>query len=185
MNALRSLLLLGLMSGLSQAATITVSSGLPAQGFLVTLGGVQTANHLVSVGNFNAGTSTFSSFGSLLIDTDKVNGVFAATSPTSFNGTIIDVFVGLGTTIEESMTSGNWVVIRTNANTTFPADVSGTGSATFAMTLPTTVSIIGEGNVGHGFATLGSTNTINFVPEPSTALLGALGVFGLLRRRRR
>jgi hypothetical protein len=55
---------------------------------------------------------------------------------------------------------------------------------TFAATLPTTVSIIGRGDAGNGFGLSGTTNTINMVPEPSTALLGLLGIAGLIRRRR-
>ena len=184
MNAVRSLLLLGALSGLSQAATITVTSGLPAQGFLVASGGTQTANHLVAVGNFNTTTTAFDVFATAQTDTDKVNGVFAATGPASFNGTIIDVFVGLGATIAEAQTSGNWVVIRTNANTAFPADVSGTGASTPSINIPANVTIIGKGNAQHGFTTIGGVNAINFVPEPSVALLGALGLLGLVRRRR-
>lgn len=40
-----------------------------------------------------------------------------------------------------------------------------------------------QGDLGFGGGTL-TYNTVNLVPEPSAALLGALGALGLLRRRR-
>jgi hypothetical protein len=184
MKLLSSIFAAALCLSAAQAATITVSSGLTSQGFLVTDGGQATAGHFVAVGNFNTLTGVFTVFGSAVADTAKVNtspGI-AATGPSTFNGTIIDVFVGLGNSIESS--GAKWVVLRSNANTAFPADVSGTAAVTFAATLPTTVSIIGRGDAGNGFGLSGTTNTINMVPEPSTALLGLLGIAGLIRRRR-
>lgn len=188
MKAIRSLLFLGLMSGLSQAATINVSAGLPTgqQGFSVFNGGVLVTSYFTAVGNFNAGTGTFTPFVTLA-DTGEVSGSFVATGPSSFNGTIIDVFVGLGNSIEAS--GNNWMVVRSTANTAFPADVGGTTAVTFAFSVPSGLTIVGSGNPGHNLA-LGNTggvansNSLNFVPEPSAALLGVLGVFGLMRRRR-
>ena len=170
------------MAGATQAATINISAGTPTQGFLVTSGGVATAGHFVGAGSWNSLTSTFTFFGAAVADTGKVSGQVIASGPTSLNGVVIDLFVGLGSTIESS--GASWVILRTNSNAAFPADVAGTGAVTFAATLPTTVSFIAKGNAGNGFGLSGTTNTINLVPEPSTALLGLLGIAGLIRRRR-
>jgi hypothetical protein len=184
MKLLSSIFAAALCLSAAQAATITVSSGLTSQGFLVTVNGSPSTGHFVAVGNFNTFTGVFTVFGSAVADTGKVNtspGI-AATGPSTFNGTIIDVFVGLGNSIESS---GNmWVILRSNANTAFPADVSGTAAVTFAATLPTTVSIIRRGRELVEYGLTGTTNTIDFIPEPSTALLGFLGLAGLIRRRR-
>jgi hypothetical protein len=168
-----------LMTGASQAATITVSAGLANQGFTPTLNGAPVANFTWSVGTWNSGTQTFTAFGSV-DDTGEVNGSVTATGPASFNNQVIALFIGTGSTIAAS--GDSWVVLTHNSGTTFPSDVSGATGVTFAATTPAVVTIAG------GQATFGAQTAtgfaLNFVPEPSAALLGLLGVAGLLRRRR-
>jgi hypothetical protein len=179
MKLLKLFAALGLLTGASQAATITVSAGLGNQGFTPTVSGSAVSNFTISVGTWDAGTSTFTAFGSLA-DTGEVNGQITATGPTSFNNQIIALFIGTGSTIAES--GDAWVVLTHNSGTTFPPDVSAATGVTFAATTPGVVTIVG------GQATFGAQTAtgyaLNFVPEPSAALLGLLGVAGLLRRRR-
>lgn len=175
MKAIKLLLALGLLTGAAHSATINISAGTPTQGFLVTRGGLATTSHFVAVGSWNALTSTWTQFGSTLTDTGKVSGQVIASSPTSLNGSVIHLFVGLVT----PGAGWEWVILRTNANAAFPADVTGTGAVTFAATLPSTVTVVTKGS-----EMVRLTSAIDFIPEPSTALLGLLGLSGLIRRRR-
>ncbi|QJE96500.1 PEP-CTERM sorting domain-containing protein [Luteolibacter luteus] len=183
---------LGLLcTGASQAATIDVGAGLPAtQGFTPTtiVGGVAQplASFSWAVGTWDAATQVFSTFGSSVLDTGEVNGSVTATGPATFNGQVIALFIGTGSSIAES--GQNWVVLAsTNASTLFPADVSQATAVGFNATTPGSVTFLAKGNEAHNFGPLvqGQGYNLNFVPEPSTALLGALGMVGFLRRRRR
>jgi hypothetical protein len=183
MKTTKLIIALGLLAGVAQAATITVSAGLTSQGVTPLLGGVVVTNYFTGVGNWNTLTSVFTPFGSINADTGEVSTAVTATSPATFNSTLIAVFVGTGNSIANSGT--NWAVFTSTNNTSFPSDVSGATGVTFAMTTPAVLNVVGKGDVGSGFVAGGvNTNNFNFVPEPSAALLGALGALGLLRRRR-
>jgi hypothetical protein len=182
MKAVKLLLALGLLTGAAHSATINISAGTPAQGFLVTRGGLATTSHFVAVGSWDVMTSTWTQFGSTLTDTGKVNGQIIASSPTSLNGSVIHLFVGLVNS--PAAGGGDWVSLRSNANAAFPADGTGTGAVTFAATVPSTLAMVLKGKELVQFGLSGTTNTIDFVPEPSTTLLGLLGLAGLIRRRR-
>lgn len=182
MKAIKLLIAAGLITGSAQAATITVSAGLTAQGVTPLVSSAVDTSFFVAVGTWNG--SAFSIFASGQ-DTGEVSGTYSATGPASFNSQIIALFVGSGTDIASSGT--NWAVFKTVANTAFPADVSQATGVTFTMTTPAAVSVLATGNPGAGFVA-GGVNTNNFelnpIPEPSAALLGAIGALGLLRRRR-
>ena len=196
MKAIKIIVALGVASGLANAATITVSAGLTAQGVTPLVDGVALPNFFVSVGNWDAGTSTFTSFASVLGDTGEVSGAFTATSPASFNGSLISVFVGKANSIAGS--NGAWAVFTSVAGTKFPADVAAATGVSFSMTTPAALTLQATGGLNQALGTgntlektgwvTGGTNTNQFnivtVPETSTALLGALGALGLLRRRR-
>jgi len=172
-----------LLAASSQAATVIVSQGFGAtQGLVVTNQGVALASFTIAVGTYSAGT--FSVFGSAITDTGKVNAAgIGATGPSSFNSQIINLFVGNGPVNDPAT---QYVVLRTNANTAFPADVSGTGSSTFNAALGSGLTLVANTPNAQWSptATASAGGTINFVPEPSAALLGAIGALGLLRRRR-
>jgi hypothetical protein len=176
MKSIKLLLAVGSIAGAANAATINISAGTPTQGFLVGWMGVQTTSHFVAVGNWDSFTSTWTQFGSTQTDTGKVSGQVIASSPTSLNGSVIHLFVGL----VDSPIQGAWVILRTNANAAFPADVTGTGAVTFAASLPSTITVVTKGS----YPIDSTGGMLNFVPEPSTALLGLLGMAGLIRRRR-
>jgi len=178
--------LFALSVGAANAATITVSQGVGAQGYTVLVDGTAPTGFFWSVGSYNTISSTWTQFGTAQSDTAKVNGSVTATSPSSLNSAIIDLFVGTGNSIANSSTGG-WVILRTNANTAFPSDVTGAGSVTFGASVTNGVSILAKGNSASAFATVGAAGgNLNLVtvPEASTALLGAIGALGLLRRRR-
>lgn len=94
------------------------------------------------------------------------------------------VFVGNGNSFAAST---EFLVLKTN----FTFDPAESGVSLFAKTINTGNSTVLIGNqVANVFTTGGDTsqtpgwNTVALVPEPSVALLGALGIFGLVRRRR-
>lgn len=98
-------------------------------------------------------------------------------------------FDTLTTAGSETLGSGSFGIAR-GADWTFPAADSGnftfgTGAANLdQLTLANTAGGVATAAAAQGvsFATAGTT--LSFVPEPSSALLGALGALGLLRRRR-
>ncbi len=175
-----------LLCGSLHAATITISPGFGTNGLLVTSGGVPVASQFVAIGSFNSGT--FTQFGTTLTDTATVNGVFDAVAPTTVNSQVIHLYVSStnpGAIDATDLTpQGSWAIFRTSGNTLFPADVSSvlaTSTATFSNF--TTAVLVAQSS---NFTAVG-TNTVNFgaaIPEPSAALLGAIGALGLLRRRR-
>ena len=168
-----------MLSSSVHAATVTVSAGFGTNGLLVTSGGVAVASQFLALGNWNSGV--FTQFGSsITADTGAVSGAFTATAPTSLNGLVVHLYVGTGNTLDFS-SGANYIVIRATSNTAFPADVSSVlATATATMSNWTTTSVVTN---SASFAAVG-TKTINFVPEPSSALLGAIGALALLRRRR-
>jgi len=180
-NLFKYLLVISSVAG-ANAATITISPGIGASnGLLVTDNGIAATSQFLAVGSWDANTSTFTQFASTIAaDTGTVNGQFVGTAPTSVNNQTIHLYVSLGSSVDFAA-DGKWVLMRTSASTKFPSDVSSvlaSATATFS-TFTTSIVVANSDN----FEAVG-TRTINFVPEPSTALLGAIGALGLLRRRR-
>jgi 3',5'-cyclic AMP phosphodiesterase CpdA len=168
------------LAGSVQAATITLSSGLSTQGVVVTVNSVAAPGFNLAIGTWDSLTSTFTTFGTSFADTDKINGAQTSTD-TFFNGKQVAVFLGTGTDIASS--ADGWVVFTRATTLNYPANVVPAGNTTFTVSSSSVVNILAKGNQDSGFS---NANTLNLVtvPEPSIALLGALGVFGLVRRRR-
>jgi len=174
-------LLIGLFAtSVAQAATITVTEGFGAQGITVTVANVAPTTFYWSVGNYNTGGSVYTQFGSAVADSAKINGSVTSTTPTSLNSQFVDLFVGTANSIAASGTS--WVILRSTDGTTFPANVADATGVTLSATSYANFTIIASGSAGNTLTSSG----LNFaaVPEPSVALLGALGGLALLRRRR-
>jgi hypothetical protein len=185
MKLLKISLLIGSLATLSNAATITVSAGFGAQGIAVSYNGTDpVTSFLVAVGSYSGGI--FTSFGSV-IDSGKVSGVITSTAPTSLNSQVIHLFVGNGPTVANSSA---WVILTPNVGTTFPSDVTQATGVTYAATVGTNQTLVAasilswapQGQLG---SLTGGNGLIYIpVPEPSSALLGAIGALTLLRRRR-
>ncbi len=186
MKSLKLIVMLAIVGGGANAATITLTQGFGAQGFTVLVGGVAPASFFWAAGNYDTLSSTWTQFGTSILDTAKANGTVTSTSPASLNNSLINIFIGSGTDIASSGSS--WVILGSTSATLFPPDVTAATNVTFAAANTNTVTFVAKGDTNNGFtapvgATGGNLNLVT-IPEPSAALLGALGALGLLRRRR-
>lgn len=211
-NLIKLAIGVGVLSGVSQGATVLVATGLAGtsvQGVSLTTSFatpasalVDSSNYYVAVGRYVSGVFTPWVGTSASLDTAtgsparEVSGSFSTSTGTAFDGLQIHVFVGLLSTIATNPTlaftpTGTaWSVLTQTTASVF-APSAGSGSTTVNFTVPSVLSVVAEGAVANGFngdntgATSGTvTNYFYLVPEPSTALLGAIGALGLLRRRR-
>jgi hypothetical protein len=151
-----------------------------------------SASTLISAfSNWNGVTSTFNSAGP-----SGARGVFnfnaaardltvaGPTGGADFAGKSMYVFVGNGTSFA---LSNQFLVLKTTF--TFNTAESGPTAFTKTLTRSNATTLIGT-EVANVFTTTADTsttpgwNTAALVPEPSAALLGAVGALGLLRRRR-
>jgi hypothetical protein len=198
---------MGILAGSAQAATVVVANGLAGtnvQGISFVKDGatLATGTYFLGVGTFSGGVFTTwdglaaASSTSVALDTNtgsppsEATGSFTTTAAaaTNLDGTLIYLFVGTGNSIATSGTS--WAVFSV-AGTNFPV-ASGAASQTFSFSTPASITVVAKGLAEAGFS--GTTSTVsgsagnfynfNQVPEPSAALLGAIGALGLLRRRR-
>lgn len=203
-------LLLGLLvaCGVSQAATINVggvfslTSGLGVKTSTGTV--LSNGGYVIAVGSFNTVPTVLPDASNLAAAVASMNVFQTLTSPTAagntqgaivggftaigggeaalFNGKQIYVVVGNGGTLG---TSTEFAILTTATNVIFPADV--TGSTAVTVTLSSIANSVVLPNAGSEDANGTARDLIVLaapVPEPSIALLGALGVFGLIRRRR-
>lgn len=183
MKLIKLIPLLGLSFGFANAATVSVTQGVGAQGFTVLVNGLAPASFVWAAGNYNTINSTWTQFGGTQTDTGKINGSVSATSPTSLNNSVLNLYVG---TAAYGTAGASWVIMNMTNNLAFPADVTLTGGPTFLASVTNGVNFVARSNVNNGFTAPVATagGSLNLVPEPSAALLGALGALGLLRRRR-
>jgi len=207
MKTFGKIILIALASGgLSQAAVVITASTYtgPTVGIALlgdTAAPLTSGNRCWSVGwypvGFNFATATpatilsnFTYFGAAAQVTNWQGNVgissnISMTLPandTTYTGKVIYTLVGNATTLA----AATEFAVLTN-NTTFPVvDGAGNGSGAIATLTSASVkygTVLSQGNFtepsGMTFA-----SGVQLVPEPSAALLGALGVLGLLRRRR-
>lgn len=188
----------------ANAATIALSRGVGNPGVIAAVNGtaLSTGGYSISVGTFtNAGGVTeepliattadlqaaiasFDVFATVLAPTSgatvgTITGSFTSlggADPNVFNLKPIYFMVGNGATIGEST---HVSIFKLTTNPTFPANVAAAGSTTVSLPNGTVLSVVGTAGTVDG-------NNLNLaiVPEPSAALLGLLGVAGLIRRRR-
>lgn len=109
-----------------------------------------------------------------------ITGSFTATGgadPSVFNLKRVYFLIGNAATAGAST---EWGIFKVTAGTSFPANVGAAGSTSVSLPNGTAATPLANAGtiVGNSFQLVSS------VPEPSVALLGALGVFGLIRRRR-
>jgi hypothetical protein len=179
------------------AATIAVGRGIGNPGITAQVNGgesLSAGGFYIAVGTFTnasgatevpAITTEFSSLLAAVAQFDvfssvtSITGSFAATGgadPSQFNLKPIYFLVGNGETKESSTAFG---IFSVAAGAAFPANVAATVSN--SVTLSSGASITPLLNAG---TVNGNVFSLVPIPEPSTALLGAIGALGLLRRRR-
>lgn len=185
------------IGSVANATTITGSGGTAGAQFVTSTGVFLTpTNATVQVGSFNTTTNIFTQFAAL--DTTPINfGTSAALTGRwlgSFgdNSADANAFNGQQIWVRIAVDLGNGFTGTGLFGSTlnFPANGGGVGDGlslpgssltTFSESLST------AGTAGFAPADGGFVNgrvTIGVIPEPSTALLGLLGVAGLIRRRR-
>ncbi len=197
------------LSATSQAATVLIATGLGGTSLQgVTLETsldhtqlVSSAGYYVSVGRFSAGVFTPWVGTSAVVDTatgtptSEVSGSFSTSTGAAFDGLQIHVFFGLISTVATDPAlaftpSGTaWAVLTQTTSSLFTPS-SGSGSTTVNLTTPGILSIVAVGDAANSFngtSNVSGSATNYFylaIPEPSSIMLGALGVLALLRRRR-
>lgn len=203
--------LLAVTSGVAQSATITLARGLGAVGINVQNGltnAVLPGGYYIAVGTFtNASGVTqvptiTTDFSSLLAAVAQFDVFGSSNSPTSgttsgllaaaitglgspdtsvFNNKEIFVLVGNGTT---AVNSNQWGFFSMATPVFFPPNVADAGGPT--LTTATFASITPLPNAGTRIDNASGADSFRLVgvPEPSAAMLGAIGALGLLRRRR-
>lgn len=180
MKLLKLAALLGCMTVAGNAATITVTQGFGAQGLLVTSDGVTPVPFFWSVGNW--ASDTWTQFGDVVEDTDKVNGSVTAGEPASLNNQVIHLWVGLGATGTAADLNTPWVILRMNNDMAFPPDVAVAGATVFNAAIGNNLTQVAAS--GAEWTPTATGGGIVLVPEPSAALLGLIGLLGFIRRRR-
>jgi hypothetical protein len=171
-------------AGVAQSATVTLSSGF-GTGIIVTADGANTA-YSVTIGGFEGGIFTqFGTTSNAFAAGVKLGGNYGGVGPDSLNGDRVFIRIaftntsGSGFGIFQTTTQGT-------ATGLFASDVTNALSSTSASVSSTAfITLAAVGGVAQS-SSFGSANNVNFVtvPEPSTALLGLLGIAGLIRRRR-
>lgn len=187
------LLALVLSAGMANATTIIAGGGTVGATFVTSTGVTLTT----ATADFRVGTwdgTTFTQFAvtdASPIDISTVGGALAGkwANNTSDNSAAANAFTSSQAVwFEVSVDLGNGSTGRAyfSGTPTFPNNGSGVGDSLAYNS--TSLTILGAGstagsaayNAGTGNIVIGVTS----VPEPSAALLGALGALGLLRRRR-
>ena len=175
------LLFVGLVAatGAANAATVTLAPGF-GTGIIVTTDSVNTA-YTVTIGGFEGGVFTqFGTASNNFTAGTKLGGDYAATGPDTLNNDRVFIRIDIG-----GGRFGIFQATGTSPSGFFPSDVTSAILSSSANVNNTSQLVIASSGGVQGVS-FGSANNINFVtvPEPSVALLGALGVLGLVRRRR-
>jgi hypothetical protein len=191
----------------SGAATVNIGGVISgATGLVASVEGTPLSGggYYIGVGSFDtvpvipAGTKDISSFvttmnlfASNLSPTAVGNtqgtivGAFAGiggANPSKFNNKQIYVVVGNAAT---ALASTHWAIMTTTTNILFPADVTTSSTATISFgSIANSVMVPNAGTEIDNTSPVKDRIALVGVPEPSAALLGALGALGLLRRRR-
>ena len=198
------LILLFATAGLCHAATITVtnSSG-PSFTSILNIGGASAlTSGVVVLGTFTVEpVSVANILGGNFTQAGNSVGFFGAGAPGFFTGAINtgtltagDAFVGKtvyavfgnGTTLANSTGLAVWKATSNAAGNTFTADnpVGGPDTVTVLDTRgQLIVGVVNPAFFTTGFGTAPAFQLVA-VPEPSSLLLGALGLLALLRRKR-
>jgi hypothetical protein len=195
------LAILGLVAAISTANATTIGSGggtATAQFFTSTGVILSPTNATVQVGTYNgslftqfaAADATPMTFSTVAATVGRLSGNWADIGATAnaFNGQAVwfrvTVDLGGGQTGLAYFSGTSPGATVTTTPTVFPTNGGGVGDSLNYDAR--NLTILGEGSSQFSAAYNSGTNriTIGVVPEPSTALLGLLGIAGLIRRRR-
>lgn len=196
------------VDGTAPDTLIINSMGVPVSLGIATSGGfnvsdtiVQTlATAAVTTGDFTALIASFTGFlGSddfqtgvdTAFGTGDIAGAYALTAnldPTPFIGQTLYSFIGnggtLGTSTEFALYQHVPVLAADPAAPAAPSEYSLLISGgSILIGTPTTIQST-DGNLGTNNTQVNAIRLVQAVPEPSTLLLSAFGVLGLLRRKR-
>jgi len=186
-------------SGLFTLQSVTISITLNKTG-----GSLQVDNDSATAGTINLTHQIQASLASSLGATSLLNTTFqtigatsALTATNTVTGQPIGVTSGDPTNEFNNTASSDFFALNPSdasasdsgtVNDLFESSYVGTGTFTNTITASQLVNVSGLGGLQQAFTVSGVsgsvTITYSYIPEPSTALLGALGVLGLLRRRR-
>ena len=201
-NTLVAAMMSLLLAGTASAATISVGRGGATNGYAVFNGDTNlslTGGFYIAVGTYSSApviTTTaslisavadFNVFASVLSPTSgttigSVTGSFVATNA-AFNSAPLYFLIGNGTTRENSTAFA--ILSGDPTPFAFPA-TAGQASGSGTVTLSGAAVASPLANAGTELDIASAPDRLNLVaiPEPSTALLGFLGLAGLIRRRR-
>ena len=162
-----------------------------ASSYFITIGNFAadpTSDPQVTQTAFNTIVSTFvpfrsSSAGNPILSPGATTGglrggTFLGTNPAGLSGTQIYVFLTDTATLGSAT---QFAILKSPLN--FPNPIGGTGTVSTTSSVAGMLQVIGSVTDSPG-TDRDFVRLVQIVPEPSVALLGALGVFGLLRRRR-
>jgi len=161
---------------------VTLSSG----GFYMAVGTYAIVPTVVDYQTLMTSVDSLIQFGaSGVSNSTTLAGVLQLSTGITSNGgatpdvwNLKEVYVVVGNAATKAL-STDWAILRTTTSTFFPANVALAATTTFSVPSGAALNPIpGAGSVS------GNILTLQGVPEPSAALLGALGALSLLRRRR-
>jgi hypothetical protein len=180
----------GRLAVLSSEGTAPSGFLTAASGYFITIGHFAadpTFNSADALNSYSGIVSTFiplrsAAAGNPIVTVASVaggllGGSFVGTNPSSLDGKQIYAFLTDTATLGAAT---QFAVLKSPLN--FPNPVSGSGTTNATSSVAGMLQVIG--NVTDTAADRDYVKLVQVVPEPSVALLGVLGVFGLLRRRR-
>ena len=174
---------------LPASATSVIASGgtTSAKFFTSTNIGLTATNSTFTVGTYDG--SIFTAFG--LGDASPISistvGVLAntwANGVTDNNNTTAAPFNGLQVWFRVTTTAGGGGTAYFSSGQLFPNANAGVSDSVTVVSNNLTQLGAGSSAGSRAFSSTDGRILIGVVPEPSVALLGALGIFGLVRRRR-
>jgi hypothetical protein len=166
-------------AGLAQVGIFTTLSDLQVS----TLAAAQDYTTLFAVGNFTSITSD---------DFTGISSSYGANPGFVSAGISGYTVANVGESLYVYITSGTQLGLF-KSNQVLAADPAVPPESTYLISFGSGTNVIGAAGpdysvpytgIGTGPVSVNSFQLVNAVPEPSAALLGALGALGLLRRRR-